>query len=415
MNVVGTKAPIQGQKKQKGKRIVGRAPRKQSTTSSIPSKFETILFLGQKEAKGFSSGATRFKEPINHDVPGPGAYKPEMVLRTSQSRESFSRKGYGNLASKTGRFNSDRPTYYPGPGQNNPRYSKQSIYSNRSPSYRNCFSRNAPRFPSKKMGDTLGPGHYDVPLQMKTVYEYRHPSFAKQVEDTRTAAVFGDDVPVIPKFTQQVKDMPIRRAAFGVCQKRFIPKKVPVAPEPGTYMPQVAEVNRPAARNAFSSKSKRELNTTKTPKDIMFHSRPDTFPGPGKYKKLETWFTEKMAKPTHNFVDRDDDRFGNPKERKSKQSLKKDWPGPGAYNPTKRQRAQTSYPSVHSSWYSRIRMNKSKKKKKENGSYFFETKQSRVAINDHISMAPGPAYYKKDEIILLRKTSHLVNRKKRWI
>ncbi|KAL6748265.1 hypothetical protein V8C86DRAFT_2883199 [Haematococcus lacustris] len=98
--------------------------------SSIPAKFETLLFTGPREKKGFGSEGRRFQDNEG-DTPGPGTYQP---CPTSQKggaatqgptfefhHDSISKRGFGPMASKDARF--ERKTKYtgPGPGQYKPR------------------------------------------------------------------------------------------------------------------------------------------------------------------------------------------------------------------------------------------------------------------------------------------------------
>ncbi|KAJ9532113.1 hypothetical protein QJQ45_003831 [Haematococcus lacustris] len=77
--------------------------------SSIPAKFETLLFTGPREKKGFGSEGRRFQDSEG-DTPGPGTYQP---CPTSQKggaatqgptfefhHDSISKRGFGPMASK---------------------------------------------------------------------------------------------------------------------------------------------------------------------------------------------------------------------------------------------------------------------------------------------------------------------------
>jgi hypothetical protein len=84
--------------------------------ATIPARFETILFSGPRERKGFSSEARRFNDPEN-DLPGPGSYDARPAPLTAVKAESTGKKGYGPLVSSARRF-SDRHFYTgPGPGE----------------------------------------------------------------------------------------------------------------------------------------------------------------------------------------------------------------------------------------------------------------------------------------------------------
>ncbi|GIL70734.1 hypothetical protein Vretimale_3833 [Volvox reticuliferus] len=81
--------------------------------SSIPAKFETILYTGPREKKGFSVESRRFVEPDN-DHPGPGSYNAQALQLDRPRPESIGKKGLGPMASQSRRF-SDR-VFYTGPG-----------------------------------------------------------------------------------------------------------------------------------------------------------------------------------------------------------------------------------------------------------------------------------------------------------
>ncbi|PNH09935.1 Sperm-tail PG-rich repeat-containing protein 1 [Tetrabaena socialis] len=130
--------------------------------SSIPAKFETILFTGSREKKGFSVESRRFADTDN-DRPGPGAYHAQATV---QQAESIGKKGFGPLVSQSRRF-SDR-VCYTGPGPADYRGGKQgaamedkgfsrapvtSAFQERCASSRLPLDRDAPH---------LGPGVYEA-------------------------------------------------------------------------------------------------------------------------------------------------------------------------------------------------------------------------------------------------------------
>jgi hypothetical protein len=85
------------------------------TIPSIPGKFETVLYRGNQEEKGFGARAPRFgQESRNSELPGPGAFgnvtAPERGIL-----EAAGKRGHGPFASKTPR-QKDSKTAVPGPG-----------------------------------------------------------------------------------------------------------------------------------------------------------------------------------------------------------------------------------------------------------------------------------------------------------
>lgn len=81
--------------------------------NSIPSKFETVLFTGPREQKGFLSEAKRFNDG-EHDLPGPGSYGQPLERTLEYQHDSISKKGYGPMVSRSKRFSTK--VYYTGPG-----------------------------------------------------------------------------------------------------------------------------------------------------------------------------------------------------------------------------------------------------------------------------------------------------------
>ncbi|GFR46463.1 hypothetical protein Agub_g8039 [Astrephomene gubernaculifera] len=80
---------------------------------SIPAKFETILYTGPREKKGFSAESRRFQEPEN-DLPGPGSYNSQPLPLDQTRPESIGKKGFGAMVSQTRRFS--HRICYTGPG-----------------------------------------------------------------------------------------------------------------------------------------------------------------------------------------------------------------------------------------------------------------------------------------------------------
>jgi len=83
--------------------------------SSIPSKFETTLFTGNKERDGFGSRAHRFVENEN-DLPGPGTYDEDA--KKIKDDKIYSKKGLGvGFVSRTKRASAfGNSAHTPGPG-----------------------------------------------------------------------------------------------------------------------------------------------------------------------------------------------------------------------------------------------------------------------------------------------------------
>lgn len=86
------------------------------TTPSIPGKFETVLYKGNQEEKGFGCRAPRFgQEARNSELPGPGQFgnvtAPERGIL-----EAIGKRGHGPFASRTPRQKDPPNAAVPGPG-----------------------------------------------------------------------------------------------------------------------------------------------------------------------------------------------------------------------------------------------------------------------------------------------------------
>ncbi|GLC44163.1 hypothetical protein PLESTB_000901300 [Pleodorina starrii] len=130
--------------------------------SSIPAKFETILYTGPREKKGFSSESRRFQEPDN-DHPGPGSYQSVPPPLDRPKPESIGKKGLGPMASQTRRF-SDR-VYYTGPGPTDYRRPGAAIedksFSKAAATSAFQEKATASLVPLDRTTPHLGPGTYD--------------------------------------------------------------------------------------------------------------------------------------------------------------------------------------------------------------------------------------------------------------
>ncbi|EFJ50734.1 hypothetical protein VOLCADRAFT_120594 [Volvox carteri f. nagariensis] len=173
--------------------------------SSIPAKFETILYTGPREKKGFSTESRRFMDPDN-DLPGyvraplapqrypspfpstaafsqvkpvfpyylhfmtqpsllcrPGSYNSQPPSLDRPKPESIGKKGLGPMASQSRRF-SDR-VYYTGPGPTDYRRPGAAIEDK---SHSKAFVTSAFQektttslVPLDRITPHLGPGAYD--------------------------------------------------------------------------------------------------------------------------------------------------------------------------------------------------------------------------------------------------------------
>ena len=111
--------------KNDGPAAIARAAKKRKEKPSIPSKYETVLHKGPREADGFGSQGIRFRAHGNAN-PGAGKYhnpdSSSMLWNPEMNKGTANTKGYGGLVSKTRRFNSRNElesAQEPGPGAHN--------------------------------------------------------------------------------------------------------------------------------------------------------------------------------------------------------------------------------------------------------------------------------------------------------
>eukprot|EP01028_Stygiella_incarcerata_P013256 TRINITY_DN81721_c0_g1_i3.p1 TRINITY_DN81721_c0_g1~~TRINITY_DN81721_c0_g1_i3.p1 ORF type:complete len:137 (+),score=27.71 TRINITY_DN81721_c0_g1_i3:150-560(+) len=100
------------------------------SSGSIPSKYETILNVGEREKRGFGSSSFRLVDARGNDEgPGPGAFHMEGSLREGFMDLTRSKRGTGGLASREKRwFNLPSSTFNPpGPGSYSPESSQDQV------------------------------------------------------------------------------------------------------------------------------------------------------------------------------------------------------------------------------------------------------------------------------------------------
>jgi len=90
-----------------------------ATVPTIPGKFETVLYKGNQEEKGFGSQTPRFGQEPRPAAPGPGAYSCRGLAVVSQAGAvagaCVGKRGNGAFASRRARFRAV-PERKPGPG-----------------------------------------------------------------------------------------------------------------------------------------------------------------------------------------------------------------------------------------------------------------------------------------------------------
>jgi len=281
--------------------------------STIPSKFETTLFTGNKERDGFGSRAHRFID-VENDLPGPGTYE-DHAQRIVDDRV-YSKKGLGvGFVSKVKRESAFKGSASaPGPGS----YEKQGALVDEVRDWnRSNRSGTTSTFkpPSSKAvivtADPLpGPGNYELP---------------RNFDAAQTAASLQKQIPnaMFRSKTQRGAPAPGSRGA----------------PAPGQYEPRyggsTADMSLPSA--AFRSGvpilgRSTEPHLTREQQLGVVPFQSSSAPGPGEYELPSAAMPHSggIRRRMPQFCDSNHDRFGKPVTGPAP-SAQFRTPGPGAY------------------------------------------------------------------------------------
>lgn len=388
--------------------------------SSIPSKFETILYSGATEVDGFASRVARFK-PNSNDLPGAGTYhKPATFVNNS---DSISKKGYGNgFVSKTDRFfvvnQSGAPAYFPGPGSYDSvdflTHKNRGNY-NRSESTANFKDHDAAPLVAPNRA-VPGPGEYN-----QEVIRRKRRSRRERVPKTHSKHRYNQDHGYGPQGGRVNKTVESEsNQSFGRVDSRFKDASTDV-PAPGQYNPeggpgaQWAPNNYPSAN--FNSKSER---------DPMGTNKADV-PGPAHYNPNEKEETDREAMDTDGykvFKKGQIDRFGKPLVRRKPLD---NYPGPGTYEASETFGGGPEYGDGSHRPHTRPRVNGGAR-----GGFTYATRKrfggtphqttasiSASLMHDIIAGAnikpPGPAYYNPDVVSNSNPRSYHLNMKQKWV
>ncbi len=337
--------------------------------STIPSKFETTLFTGNKERDGFGSRAHRFID-VENDLPGPGTYE-EHAQKICDDR-IYSKKGLGvGFVSKVKRESAFKgAANAPGPGS----YERGGAFvdevrennrSNRSGST-STFKPPSSKSVVVASDPTPGPGNYEMP---------RH------FDAAQTAAAVQRQIPMamFSSRTQRGNPAPGSRGA----------------PAPGQYDPNFgagSDLALPSA--AFHSSvpivgKEPEPRLTREQQLGVVPVQPGVAPGPGEYELPAAALphTSGIRRRMPQFCDSNHDRFGKPVAGPAPTAQFRT-PGPGSY--LKDASPETAVIS----------------------SAVFMSGTNR-AISGLGAPVPGPAYY-SPAVKGARKSFHL-NARQRWV
>lgn len=287
--------------------------------STIPSKFETTLFTGNKERDGFGSRAHRFID-IENDLPGPGTYEDHKAQKDDRI---YSKKGLGvGFVSKVKRESTFVPkasASMPGPGS----YSttagtliddvRELNKANRSGSSA-TFKPPSSKSVVVASDPTPGPGNYEMP---------------RYFDAAQTAAALQREIPmaVFKAKTQRSNTTASSRSMPG----------------PGQYEPNFtadyryagADLALPSA--AFRSSvpivgQQPERRLTREQQLGVVATASSSAPGPGEYELPTAALphTSGIRRRMPQFCDSNHDRFGMPLAGPAP-TAQFQVPGPGAY------------------------------------------------------------------------------------
>ncbi|KAJ4459914.1 hypothetical protein PAPYR_3973 [Paratrimastix pyriformis] len=389
---------------------------------SIPSKYSTVFVSNAQERDAFSSRTHRFQASVLTDIPGPGAYGGLSDFEPKS--DSFSKRGFGNLASQTDRFQVRLPPAFPGPGSYDTPVAVPSPPHTAPQS--SAFSQ--PIATGHIPRPVLpGPGQYEVCVAMVSTSLWMRGAEGRpmvgrmlslflsirSIHPISCCAAPGETndwcrspgaVPRLPDahFPPNPAPSPIKRRGKAQTRSRATPR----AP--------------PQVRSAFVSKTER----------CNFITIGDA-PGPGTYSTdapQENAFYQ--TKPSHFFAPTETSRFGQtPKKIPAPEA-----PGPGTYNPggppappppsgvpttTGNGMLIERYPRLHAeadkaqalarlSAQAQMRLNPTMRLPASNAVFLSETRRGHLPSDEK----PGPAFYKP--VGPTHKSFHL-NIDRKWL
>lgn len=427
----------------------GRTQMPTTTSASIPSKFETILYTGATEADGFGKRTTRF-QPQLVDLPGPGAYHKSS--NPESKSDSFSKKGYGNgFVSKTNRWympdQGGVPLHFPGPGsyENTDFLTEKKLRQFSEAAISGTFRDKENESLVENNDEIPGPGTYNhmEKRRRRRGRQMRYPKdhsmrksySAPGMRPTKGYGEYEDRSNITNQPDPEVN------GSFGTRDTRFkneVRDEDDITPGSDAYHPNKEYVmaNKYLDKNvpsmAFKSGSHRSG---------IVNDDPAEGPGPGHYRMHESDDLRKAE------VDEDGwrqfkvgqlDKFGQPYNRRVPVD---NFPGPGHYNPQKpvfKDAGQKKDDYFQGGGYSgggngsvggSLRgypgptgySTATKKRAIEYGRYLHKSSASisasiqRDIVNTSSIKAPGPAYYNPDKIAVTEKRSYHLNQSRRFM
>eukprot|EP00817_Percolomonadidae_sp_ATCC50343_P007057 CAMPEP_0117421492 /NCGR_PEP_ID=MMETSP0758-20121206/2563_1 /TAXON_ID=63605 /ORGANISM="Percolomonas cosmopolitus, Strain AE-1 (ATCC 50343)" /LENGTH=340 /DNA_ID=CAMNT_0005203629 /DNA_START=144 /DNA_END=1162 /DNA_ORIENTATION=- len=300
--------------------------------TSIPTAYETILNVGEKEKNGFGGRTHRFKSSVN-ELPGPGYYGGSSDHNISTKKKpSYSKKGAGGISNVGKRwYNLPGPTFNPpGPGSYYaPSFVDESLKKNPNSKHGSAVFAKPQSKTLSLMNPaatiTPGPGDYNSHEQTTMRVRDAKPSsmFASKTQrqprlrsnNTSSAPshqpnyAMSADVPSSPSRNPSKKkkrvghhDESLPSSMFRSTSKRA-PLSSSIAPGPGYYQADLNTPNQPVTSSSMFA------NTGKLDrfgKPLVRHTRYQDTPGPGSYVKIDK---TKRKKRTHGVFRSKSSRF----------------------------------------------------------------------------------------------------------
>lgn len=305
-----------------------------AATSSIPSKYQTIV-TDNSDRKGFSSQAKRFQAESHFtDAPGPGSYIGH--IKVDNNSTSFSKKGTGGFASKSKRQTKYLMSNAPGPGI----YALPSLLTSQKDFNKSGTTGNFHKPIANVVNDDPkhqkpAPNAYDVQNSKygKTNNVSADYAFKSQTKRELINLKEAKQKPAPGQY--EVNDrllhdsVKIPFSSFKSTSKRQMAADPPLVPGPGAYRP--GETVDPAKKQLFPRKHYLCISAPAMP-------LPETppSPGPGSYEVVDYEGPSKHYMSGAAFV-------STTSRWTSNQLRQQDMPGPAHYRPVQMGRQSFIY------------------------------------------------------------------------
>jgi len=296
-----------------------------AATSSIPSKYQTIV-IDKSERKGFLSKAKRFiHEGDLNDNPGPGSYASHSAMQ--RLGPSYSKKGTGGFASKDRRITKHSSTCSPGSGAYAlPGFVETQRDFNRAGNTSNFHRPIAqPVEDQRKKKATPAPNQYQVSSSATRKTNNVTANAAFRSGSKRDAFNMGDNAAKPSPWQYHIKEdlvkgnVQVPISSFKSRTERRMQPEPENVPGPGAYKPH--EPTDPIKKTIFPRKHYLCISAPAMP----LPSTPPS-PGPGTYEVVDYEGPERHYMSSSVFVSSTSRWSGGPKQADVV-------PGPSHYRP----------------------------------------------------------------------------------